>query len=95
MIALRQARAQYEAATQNRILQEQLLTSERTKFDLGASTPFNVTQQRDLISGQSQELSAEVAYQSARIALDLTLGTILQANRVSIADRNVTAPAAR
>jgi outer membrane protein TolC len=94
VIALRQARAQYEAATHNRVLQEQLLTGERTKFDLGASTPFNVTQQqRDLISGQSQELSAEVAYESARIALDLTLGTILQANHVSIAGEDVTVPA--
>jgi outer membrane protein TolC len=93
VIALRQARAQYEAATHNRILQEQLLTGERAKFDLGASTPFNVTQQqRDLISAQSQELAAEVAYKSARIALDVTLGTILEANRVSIANGEVIPP---
>ncbi len=86
-IALQQARAQYEAAVHSRILQEELLTGEKTKYDLGASTPYLVTQQqRDLVNAQSQELSALVGYSSARINLDLTLGTILEANHVSIAE---------
>lgn len=85
VIALQQARAQYEAAIHNRMLQEQLLSAERTKYDLGASTPYNVTQeQRDLVSAQSQELQSLTAYTSARINLDVTLGTILEANHVSV-----------
>ena len=86
-IAIQQARAQYEAAVHNRLLQEELLTGEKTKFDLGASTPYAVTQQqRDLVNAQSQELSSLVTYSAARINLDLTLGTILEANHVSIAE---------
>ena len=86
-IALQQARAQFDAAVHNRILQEQLFSSEQMKYDAGASTTFAVTeQQRDLINAQSQELAALVAYSSAQIGLDLTLGTILETNHVSIAD---------
>ena len=87
VIALQQARAQYDAAVHNRILQEQLLKGEQTKYELGTNTPFDVTQeQRDLITAQSQELAAKVAYSTARINLDLTLGTILESNHVSIAE---------
>ena len=42
VVALRQARARYEAAVQSRILQQQLLDAEEKKFNLGASTPYNV-----------------------------------------------------
>jgi outer membrane protein len=38
LIALRQARARYEAAVRNRTLQEQLYSSERRRFELGANT---------------------------------------------------------
>lgn len=87
VIALQQARAQYDAAVHNRILQEQLLKGEQTKYELGTETPYGVTQQqRDLITAQSQELGATVAYSTARINLDLTLGTILSTNHVSISE---------
>ena len=79
VIALRQARAQYQAAVHNRILEQQLLDAEQKKFALGASTPFNVvTQQRDLATAQSAEIAAKVAYSNARVALSQTLGTMLQ-----------------
>jgi outer membrane protein TolC len=87
VIALQQARAQFDAAVHNRVLQEQLLTGERRKYAAGASTPFAVSQQeRDLTNAQSQELAALVAYRSARINLDATLGTTLEANHISIRD---------
>jgi outer membrane protein TolC len=87
VIALQQARAQYDAGVHNRILQEQLLKGEQTKYELGTDTPFGVTQvERDLVSAQSQELAATVAYSAARINLDLTLGTILEKNHVSLAE---------
>jgi outer membrane protein TolC len=86
VVALQQARARYDAAVKNRVLQQDLFASEQKKYALGASTPYNVTQQqRDLVTAQSAEMSALVSYSTARIALDRTLGTTLEANHVSIA----------
>lgn len=82
---LRQARSRYAAAVRNRILQQQLLSAEQKKFALGVSTPFNVvTQQRDLATAQSTEISDLVAYSTARVALDQALGTTLDENNVSL-----------
>ena len=87
VIALRQARARYDAAVRNRTLQEQLYSSERRRFELGASIPYNVTQQqRDLIAAQNSEMTALVAYVTARIGLDRTTGAILSANHVSLGE---------
>jgi outer membrane protein len=87
VVALRQARARYEAAVQSRILQQQLLDSEEKKFNLGASTPYNViVQQRDLAAAQSSELAARVSYQSARISLDQTTGATLEVNHISLGE---------
>ena len=87
VVALQQARARYDAAAQNRKLQEELFDAEQKKFRLGASIPYNVTlQQRDLITAQSAELEAMVSYTFARIALDQALGATLEANHVSIAE---------
>jgi outer membrane protein len=87
VVALRQARARYEAAVQSRILQQQLLDAEEKKFNLGASTPYDViVEQRDLAAAQSAELAARVSYQSARISLDQTIGATLEVNQISLAD---------
>jgi outer membrane protein TolC len=87
MVAMRQARGRYRAAVQTRILQQQLLDAEQKKLAGGASTPFNVVQQeRDLVAAQSAELAALVDFSNARVALDQTLGTTLEANHVSIDD---------
>ncbi len=85
VITLQQARARYEAAVKNRILQQQLLSAEQKKFALGASTPYNVvTEQRDLATAQSTEISDLVAYSTAKVALDQALGTTLEENNVSL-----------
>ena len=87
VVALRQARARYEAAVQSRILQQQLLDAEEKKFSLGASTPYNViVEQRDLATAQSSELAARVSYQSARISLDQVTGATLEANHISLTE---------
>ena len=87
IIALRQARARYDAAVQGRVLAQQLLDAEQKKLALGASVPYNVIlQQRDLATAQSSEVAARVAYENARIALNQTLGTTLEVNNISIAD---------
>jgi outer membrane protein TolC len=87
VVALRQARARYDAAVHNRILAEQLLDAEQKKFALGASTPYAVVQQqRDLASARSVEISSLVSYSNARVALDRTLGTTLDVNHVNIGE---------
>jgi len=87
VIALRQARARYEAAERNRDLQEGLYKAERRRFELGASIPYNVNQQqRDLLAAQSSEMAGRAAYIAARIALERTTGEILSANHVSLAE---------
>ncbi len=85
VVALQQARARYEAAVRNRILEQQLLDAEQKKFSLGASTTYNVVQQqRDLAAAQSSEVAALVAYSNAHVSLDETLGTTLQANHITL-----------
>jgi len=87
MVAIQQARARYDAAVQNRELAQMLLDSERKKFAIGASTPFNVIQQqRDLAAAESSQIAALVAYNNARIALDQTVGQTLEVNHIAIAE---------
>jgi outer membrane protein len=87
VVALRQARSRYDAAVKNRILEQELHDAEQKKYSLGASTPYNVIQQqRDLVAAQSAEISALVAYSTARVALDQTLGATLETNHVSIGE---------
>ncbi len=87
VVALRQARVRYDAAAKGRTLALKLLDAEEKKFALGASISYNVIQQqRDLAAAQSAEISALVTYSNARIALDQTLGTTLEANQIAIED---------
>ncbi len=49
VIGLQQARARYDAADRARVLQQQTLDGDRRKYELGASTPYQVMlDQRDL-----------------------------------------------
>jgi outer membrane protein TolC len=85
VMTMQQARVRYDAAIKNRELQQQLFDAEQKRFRLGASTPYNVAlQQRDLISAQSAAVAAIVAYSSARVTLDRTLGITLEANHISM-----------
>jgi len=85
LIGLTQARAQYEAATKARVLQEQTLDAEQKKLALGASTIYNVIlANRDLVTAQSNEVTAEAAYAKARVELDRATGQILYQNNVSL-----------
>jgi len=85
VVVMQQARARYDAALKNRELQQELFDAEEKRFRLGASTPYNVTlQQRDLISAQSAAVAALVAYSTARVTLDQTLGITLEANHISM-----------
>ena len=90
VIAMRQARARYDAAVRNVTLARQLLDAEGKKLALGASTPsLVIQQQRDLANAQSTVIGAEATYISARVALDQSLGTTLEANHVAIDEARI------
>jgi outer membrane protein TolC len=87
LVALSQSRARYEAAVQNRILQQQLFDAEQKKYAAGESTTYNVTQQeRDLSAARATELLSLANWHEARINLDQNTGSILEAHHVSFAE---------
>jgi outer membrane protein len=86
-IALTQDRAQVEAATQARQLQQETFDAEQKKYRLGASTVYNVIlTQRDLIAAQGTELRALANLQEAKANYERALGRTLDVNHVTIAD---------
>lgn len=85
LISLQQARARYQTAVKNRVLQEQTLDAEQKKYGLGASTIFFVIQaQRDLTSAQANEVAALSTYARARNDLERATGQTLVANNVEM-----------
>ena len=85
LIAVTQARAQYEAATKAVALQKQTLDAEQTKLDLGASTIYNVIlDQRDLITAESSQVAAQAAYAKAKVELDRATGQLLTKNNITM-----------
>jgi outer membrane protein len=85
VIGIRQARARYDAAVKARDLQQETLSADQRKYQLGAGTVFQVIQdQRDLASAVSAQTQAMANYTHAKIALDQALGTTLEANNISL-----------
>jgi outer membrane protein len=85
LIAMRRARASYQAAVQARKLQEESLAAEQAKFEVGASTSFFVIQYESLLAqAKSTEVAAQSSYVKARAALARATGSILDENRISI-----------
>ncbi len=85
MIGVSQARAGYLSARKAEVLQQQTLDAEQKKLQLGASTIYNVIlAERDLVTAQSNSLTAEAAYAKARVELDRATGQILYNNNVSM-----------
>ncbi len=86
-IALTQDRAQVDAASKARELQQQTFDAEQKKYQLGASTVYLVIQtQRDLINAQGTELRALANLVEAKANYERAVGRTLEVNRVSIAD---------
>jgi outer membrane protein TolC len=85
VIGVRQARAQYDASVRARILQQQTLDADKKKYTLGASTVLQVvTDQQTLSAAESAETQALANYSHARIAFDVSLGTTLAVNHISL-----------
>jgi outer membrane protein TolC len=86
-IALVQNRARVEAAGKARELQQQTFDAEQKKYQLGASTVYNVIlTQRDLITAQGTELRALADLVEAKANYERALGRTLEVNNVTIAD---------
>ncbi len=85
-IAVEQGRAQVDAATKARELQQQTFDAEQKKYQLGASTVYNVIlTQRDLITAQGTELRALASLAEAKANYERALGRTLEVNNVTIA----------
>jgi outer membrane protein len=86
-IALEQGRAQVQAATKSRELQQQTFDAEQKKYRLGASDVYNVIlTQRDLVTAQGAELRALANLLEAKANYERAVGRTLEVNRVTIAD---------
>jgi len=84
IIGLQQARARYQAAVDTRVLAEQSLKAEQSRYLYGVSTVALVIQaQKDLAQYQSAEVQATANYTHARIAFDQAIGRTLDVNHIS------------
>jgi outer membrane protein len=85
LIAMRRARSSYEAAAEARRLQDESLSAEQAKFEVGASTSFFVIQYESLLAqARSTEVAARSSYVKAKAALQRAMGTILDENHISL-----------
>jgi outer membrane protein TolC len=90
-IAVEQGRAQVQAASKARELQQQTFDAEQKKYQLGASTVYNVIlTQRDLITAQGTELRALANLAEAKANYERALGRTLEVNNVTIANNKGT-----
>jgi outer membrane protein len=87
VIAMRRARASYEAALETQKLQQESLDVEQAKFEVGASTSFFIIQYESFLAqARSTVVVAKSSYLKARAALERATGTILEDNHVSLGD---------
>ena len=85
VIALRRARASYEAAVQAQRYSQESLDAEQMKYEVGASTSFFVIQYESLLAqSKSTVVAAKSAYVKARAALERATGTILDVHQISL-----------
>ena len=83
--AVSQARAQYQAAVQARVLQEETAAAEEKKLAVGASTPYNVIlMQRDMWAAEDAEVQAQALYVLARVQLEWSTGMTLESQNVQL-----------
>src|SRR5579859_1741106 len=86
-IALVQDRARVEAASKASELQRQTFEAEQKKYQLGASTVYQVIlTQRDYVNAQGTELRALADLEEARANYERAVGKTLEVNHVTIAD---------
>jgi len=85
VIGVQQARAQYDSAIKQRLLQQQTVDAEQKKLEMGVSTTYNVIlTQRDLTTAESNVVAATTAYTKAKVEMDRAIGQTLYNNNVSM-----------
>jgi outer membrane protein TolC len=85
LIAMRRARASYQAAVEALQYQQESLDAEQAKFEVGASTAFFVIQYESLLAqARSTEVAAKSSYVKANAALERATGSILDENNISV-----------
>jgi outer membrane protein len=86
-VALENAHQAYAAAVESRNYQQQLLQAEKDKFSVGESTNYLVVQDEAyLAQARSTEVAARSDWMKAQIALDQSLGNLLEKNSISLDD---------
>ncbi len=86
-IALDTAHQAYAAAVESRNYQEQLLQAEIDKFAVGESTNFLIVQDEAyLAQARSTEVAARSDWMKAQLALDRSLGDLLEKNGIEFDD---------
>ena len=86
-IVLEQARVILAAASKTRDLDQQTLDAEQKKYQLGASTLFNVvTDQNTLAAAASAEVRARINLAEAKVNFDRAMGRTFEVFRITIAD---------
>jgi outer membrane protein len=86
-ITLQQDRVQVATASEARKLQQETFDAEQKKYQLGASTVYNVIlTQRDLVTAQGAELRALANLLEAKAQYERAVARTLEVNRVTIAD---------
>lgn len=86
-IALTQGRAQVAAASKARQLEKETFDAEQKKYQLGASTVYQVIlTQRDLILAEGNELRALANLVEAKASYERAVGRTLEVNHVTVAD---------
>jgi len=83
--ALEQSKARVESARKARDLAQKTFEITAKEQELGAGSNYQtLTARRDLSAAESALVAAMTAYQKARIELDRSIGTTLDANQISI-----------
>jgi outer membrane protein len=87
VVALQTATAAYQAASQSRDYQAQLLDAEKDKLTVGQSTALAVLQNEAyLAQARSTEIAARSNWVKAKIELDRALGYLLENNHIELDD---------
>ncbi|MBI2821578.1 MAG: TolC family protein [Acidobacteria bacterium] len=87
VIGLIQGKAQVEAAREAVGLARQTLEAEQKKLQAGVSTSYEVIlRERDLVAAQLAEVQAVAGYARARVEMDRSTGSTLEANGIQISD---------
>jgi outer membrane protein len=93
-ITLEQARITLDAAIKTRDLDQQTLDAEQKKYQVGASTLFNiVSDQNTLAAAESAEVRARVNLVEGKVNFDRAMARTLEVYNISIADAKTGQPA--